>query len=687
MFLKTDSVRDRGWSAAGLRAAAVGLALLLAFGSTVGADEGVPQQAPEGCYCVGTVGNVDCDYLDEISLRDVMVLIDHLFISHRRLPNLEEANVDGDPAGEITLGDVMILVDYLFVSDRMRVLPDCPKPFNNPPQTRIVGFIENLPFINSIQPSGPATGIRIRWEGDDIVDHPYDPPPLEFEWKLLGPYTETEYSNLLNSFRRRVFITNDAKVYRYGDPPDTIGYDTFWNVDTTVIDSIIPMLLHTSFIVCDTSWLPGGTRVINCDTILIDTLTGNNIYGVIDTLLMVFDTAFTNSQYNLLVKSSGDEGGDTWTTDLRDSLYDVYWNHPADTTQVSRFIFAVRSRDEGLAPDLTPAWRNLTVIDPKHERDIVVIRWSNTPDENVAIIPRVQDYWFYAINNWITQTGRSGETEYNPVFDFKSASQYTQYNSMLKLILQYKVAVCWQDAEVSGAWSAQQQAAWNVMVGLQAGTNGWVAARVPLGSFSTGAKIDTVYASSAYQYFFGVSSYTFPGWSSGFYNTADEYGLGLPRSEDFIGTFSVDEDHWPALSVDTALLHSCYKWEGTIDPPHFPYRPFLPELGALPQVGWAQPTEDAEVLYTYKSMYGPEHPMFPWLSFEGLPVMHRLNRGYFRSVHSLFTPLALEASTAQVMVDSVLNWLYDMPPPAAGKTLPPPEDLWDDFPGLEGRTE
>jgi hypothetical protein len=657
MLLKTDLARDQRCRATGLAVAAIGLALLLAFGSTIRADEGAQQQAPEGCYCVGTVGNVDCDYLDEISLRDLITLIDHLYISHRRLPNLAEANIDGDPAGEITLGDIMMLVDYLFISDRTLVLPDCPKPANNPPHTRIIDFDANALYINSIEPHSDLTGIRIRWEGDDIADYPYDPPPIEFEWKLLGPYSETEYSNLLSIFRKKVFITKDCRVLQSGQ-----------------------------FVVCDTNWLPGGIRFVACDTILVDTLTGSNIYGTLDTLLMVFDTAFTNSSYNLLASSSEEEG-DQWSTDTRDSLYNVYRHHPADTTQVSRFIFAVRSRDERLDPDPTPAWRSFTVIDPQHERGVVVISWNFTSDENSAILSKMTAYWTEAVNNWITQTGRTGVVEYDPVLDFKRASQYSQNFTMLQLILKYKVAVCVQDAEVSATWSAQGSTAQSVMVGLQTGTNVWVAARVPLGNYPTGFHFDSTRASQAYQYFFGVSDYFFPGWSSGFYTTSDGDGLGLPRTEDFIGTISVDEDHWPALSVDTALLHSCYKWEGSIDPPQFPYRPFLPELGALPQVGWCRRTQYTELIYSYKSMYGPVHPMDPKLSFEGAPVMHRLDRGSFRTVHSLFTPLALEASTAQVMVDSVLNWLYDMPTPTARDVLAPPDNLWDDFSSSEGEIE
>ena len=528
---------------------------------------------------------------------------------------------------------------------------------DNPPGTRIVGFIDTYPFINSVFFSGDATGIRIRWDGSDVVDYPTDPPPFEYEWRLLGPYSEAEYQSLLNTYRKRVFITNDAQVYFFGQPPDTVGYDTVWNEDSTIIISINPILLPTALIVCDTTY-EGGIETETCDTILIDTLAGNNVYGTLDTLLMVFDTAFENSIYNVIAKSSVDEYGNAWTSALRDTLYDVYWHRPADTTQVGRFIFAVRSRDDALVPDLTPAWRSFIVINPQHERDLVVISWSNTADENAARLTSVRNYWTTAVDNWITQTGRTGEIEYDPDLDFRRASNFSQYNTMLQLILKYKLAVCVQDAEVSGAWASQGQAAQNVMVGLQTGVNVWVAARVPIGNYPTGAQFDTAVATPAYQYFFGVQAYIFPGWSGGFYTTSDGDGLGLPRTEDFIGTLSLDEEQWPDVTIDTSLLRTVYAWAGTINPPAFPFRPYLPELGALPQVGWCVRSFESEAMYLYKSMYGNEHAQFSHLSFHGRPVGIRLNRGLFRTVHMLFTPHALEPTTAQVMVNGVLDWLW-----------------------------
>jgi len=528
---------------------------------------------------------------------------------------------------------------------------------DNPPSTRIVAFIEGVPFINSVLPTGPATGIRLRWQGADVLDYPTDPPPFEFEWKLFGPYSQAQYDQIIDDYLVPVFVTNDARIFKFGQPPDTVGYDTFWNADTTAIDSIRPRLLETALIVCDTTY-ENGVEIESCDTILIDTLGGNNIYGTMDTLLRVYDDDFINSSFYVVADSSHDEYGNVWTTEQRDSIYNVYWNHPADTTQTGLFIFVIRSRDDARVPDLTPAWRSFVVINPQHERDILVVNWSNSADENRYLPRYLPSYWHNAINTWISETGHN-EVVFDTLLDVKHVSGYSQNNRMLSLILKYKVAIMIQDAEVSGTWSSQGQPVQNTMVGLQTGVNVWVAMRVPLGSHATGAPFGEDNAAGEYQYFFGVQQYTFPGWSEGFYNAFDGWGFGRPRTEHFIGTLSLDEEQWPELSVDTSLLRSRYRWEGAVDPPIFPFMPYLPELGALPQVGWCVRTFDTEAMYLFKSKYGSEHAIFRRLSFHGRPVGIRLNRGLFRTVHFLFTPMALEAAGAQEITNNVLNWLYD----------------------------
>ncbi|MEW5795382.1 MAG: hypothetical protein AB1772_03380 [Candidatus Zixiibacteriota bacterium] len=88
---------------------------------------GIPGSAlAADCFCAGKVGNINCDSLDEVTIGDVTLLIDHLFISGVDAPGLDEANIDGDSAGVIDLADVMLLIDILFITHAE--LPDCPEP-------------------------------------------------------------------------------------------------------------------------------------------------------------------------------------------------------------------------------------------------------------------------------------------------------------------------------------------------------------------------------------------------------------------------------------------------------------------------------------------------------------------------------------------------------------------------------
>lgn len=82
--------------------------------------------APASC-CVNDRGNVDASADEEVTLADLTVLIDHLFVTLTDPVCWEEANVDEsapEGAGSVTLGDLTVLVDHLFVS--LAPLPPCP---------------------------------------------------------------------------------------------------------------------------------------------------------------------------------------------------------------------------------------------------------------------------------------------------------------------------------------------------------------------------------------------------------------------------------------------------------------------------------------------------------------------------------------------------------------------------------
>jgi hypothetical protein len=92
----------------------------------------------DGC-CVGRVGdaNGQGDYPDEVTLADIMLMVDALFISSDctkfACPDEADVNQSGgvNPLQSaclnyVTLGDIMILVDFLFITGpETAVLPDC----------------------------------------------------------------------------------------------------------------------------------------------------------------------------------------------------------------------------------------------------------------------------------------------------------------------------------------------------------------------------------------------------------------------------------------------------------------------------------------------------------------------------------------------------------------------------------
>jgi hypothetical protein len=59
-----------------------------------------------------------------VTMGDLTVLIDHLFITLTPLNCWVEGNVDLSPDYLVTMGDLTILIDHLFIS--LTPLPACP---------------------------------------------------------------------------------------------------------------------------------------------------------------------------------------------------------------------------------------------------------------------------------------------------------------------------------------------------------------------------------------------------------------------------------------------------------------------------------------------------------------------------------------------------------------------------------
>ncbi len=77
-----------------------------------------------GCCTGSSVGNVDGSVDNLVTMGDLSVLIDHLFISLSPILCVDEGNVDMSTDGLVTMGDLTILIDHLFIS--LTPLPACP---------------------------------------------------------------------------------------------------------------------------------------------------------------------------------------------------------------------------------------------------------------------------------------------------------------------------------------------------------------------------------------------------------------------------------------------------------------------------------------------------------------------------------------------------------------------------------
>ena len=504
---------------------------------------------------------------------------------------------------------------------------------DNPPNSFISGFnVADTPFVNSVEPGGIITGVKLQWRGDDLIDYPSDPPPFEFDWRLYGPYYDEDMEVIRDSFQTEVYITNDGGVYRLGDT--VIRCDTFY-LDTAFTET--------------------------CDTLIVDTLTPTSAFGGLESYFRVDDPDFLRSPYNTIQQSEG------WISNSYDTLWNIFAGKESDTTVQMNFIFWLRSRDDAQVPDLVPHYREVPVIDPRYERDVAVIDFSKPVgaklNEPCSLFVR-KSYWKTTIDQWGINTGRSivfdtaiiteGEfvgKELSP--DYYSA-RFHPIGLPIKLLLNHKVLVIYDD--VLGQPELNE---WRpIFKSIDAGVNVWLTARTPLiGGNSTTLRPTGIVPPFEYRFYFGVDSMGYGAWN---YYLGEFGGQGSPPGhyQDFVGTFSRKPGSWPDLDIDTAYLHSRYKWHNDLY--------WEEDCPALAEVDWSVRSFGTEILYKYKSCYGASHPLGTARSFHGRPVAHRLTTSLFKTAHFNFTPLAIDSTQMQVVVDSLLNWLYD---PTLGVTL------------------
>lgn len=531
---------------------------------------------------------------------------------------------------------------------------------DNPPQTiiRLPGSYDETtsPFINAVNEGGAITGVRIGWYGEDKTDYPSDPPPFEFEWKLLGPYkfdatNNNEYRNMMRDYVKRVFLANDGRLYRLGDQDTILFY----------CDSL------------DTSATPDTLVHYLCTRLLVDTITTSNPFGTLDSMFMIDDPALATAGLRRVADSSGD-GTNPWVTSLADTVFDAFRLRPSDTTTEEKFLLWVRCRDDANVPDLVPAFKGVNVIEPKYERDVLVVDFTrkfrrlNGPKPAEAYA-----YWKNIVNTW--QPNAWDTLDYYLLDGVNSIP--------LKKLLRYKIAILYNDScekpyLIDGKSLAPP--AITIFKAIDAGVNIIQFARSagPEGTDKGKDFTDPtnpVAPPSEYIRYFGISGFVYHGWWHYALDTASV--KPSVRIEDFVGAYSLrlnqhDAASFPDLALDTALLHSRYEWGFPI-PPLIPFDRskvlWIDTTASLPEVGWVQRVYGTEPLYLYKSKYGLTHPLGPQLSYDGSPVAIRYATNLFKTAHFSFTPLSMESGSMTTVVHAMLDWAYPTALGAPNETI------------------
>lgn len=245
------------------------------------------------------------------------------------------------------------------------------------PQTGISPFVS--PYVNVLQTRLGHGGIKAQWSGKDEIDFPGDDhPPVDFEWRLYGPFTQAESLAIIDSFTFPVLVTSE-RTYAVSD--DTLTAERLIDTvfDFTKADTVI-----------DSSMTPFDTQIsVHIDRIFDIPVTLSNATLLeeagarFDTVVDIghVDTIFNSATKQRLVESSYNPlTNDSWVIDTSEVFLDVYRNDPlevdgtdADTTRERSFLFWVRARDDAFVPDPTPTFSMFTVILPRHERDLLIV--------------------------------------------------------------------------------------------------------------------------------------------------------------------------------------------------------------------------------------------------------------------------------------------------------------------------
>jgi hypothetical protein len=447
---------------------------------------------------------------------------------------------------------------------------------NHYPNTK---FRPDLFYINAKNASSPAPGINVSWQGFDSTDWGRAEPPLEYEWRLYGPF---EMSDPVY-----VKIVKENCIY------DPTG-------DSFVACIPVPVL--------DLDHLPPAVQ------------------GVAQPLAHSQGPNYAN------------DPTDVWVTDNRTTIYNAYRDLTLDTTSQYKFIFWVRSRDDGYTPDPTPAFGQFPVYEAKFERPVMLLDETYYDPRSGRHAPKrvsiAKQYFAGAMAAY-----GYDNTQFDTVVDYRQISSNVDSIKTVDFmnIFSHRIQLLYNDDIVSKLNEANGFGyLWWIYRAMEMGGSAMIMAR-DLGN--AGQFTERTFANR-----FGITEVRMEGWFAGVAPFLTPPYSGGTFNEEFIAAYP-NIAGYPRIDVDLGpegrLMTDYLTPLG--DPTHI--------LVGLPEVGVGTRTQFAAPLYLYVSKDGDES------IFNGkvMGVAQQLND--VRSACFMFTPIAMKQDSMQVLFNTMIEWL------------------------------
>jgi len=463
---------------------------------------------------------------------------------------------------------------------------------NHYPNTR---FRAGLYYINAKDASSPAPGINVSWQGFDSTDWGRATPPLEYEWRLYGPF---EFSDPVY-----VKIVKENCIY---DPTGD------------------------SFVAC-----------INVPVLDLDNLPPA-VQNVPQPLIHSKGPNYAN------------DPTDVWVSESNTTIYNVYQNLQLDTTSQYKFIFWVRSRDDGYVPDPTPSFGQFPVYEAKFERPIMLLDETYYTISAGRMAPNTQTvaekYWQQAIT-----TGYGyPESMFDTLKDYRlmslSSTNLARSSVSFMDIFSHRIQLLYND-DVVGTLNESRDFGylWWVYQAMDMGGSAMIMAR-DLGNASQNTPRNSVFEMSQnFANMFGISDVNMEGWFHDlWYSAGDPRVDPRTKNEEFIGAYSnmegfpnLELDYGPGSRLDTLYFKLVLV---TMNDPDYVFR-------GLPEIGVGTRTQYAAPMYLYMSKDGDQSV------FNGKVLGVRQQLGDVRSACFMFTPLAMKQDSMQFVINQMIEWL------------------------------